>query len=396
MKSCFVLLASLLPLAGQTQEYHAFRLDNGARIGYQIWNGVESRPGEKSVSQVEESGNMIRRTLLNRDGTPWLGFEVHIDKASSADFLVWFAPAAGFPYFAQNPLPRHIRDGDRVMLDVLEQPGTGKKVFDLFQVSVNAQHTPIPLPMDSIPSVIPPGTSLRLSHPSLTLGGVHVPSAQATAVSSASQLSVDVPRVGRFSFSSAPLPGYLLDAVAENGGIEVAGDDHYRVECDAAVVDKPGSWFLWVRFEPSPRTAPASAAVVGPPPLAVTATPAGAGEDGSQPGLLLNIKNVSGKNVLAYALQLRYTNPDTGQSMGSGGHSAFRHGTAGPPQYLAPAQTDTDPKPISLPHTSDGVTATYVISVDLVVFEDGSQWGPASSRGAQQLLQRIQASGVLK
>jgi hypothetical protein len=250
--------------------------------------------------------------------------------------------------------------------------------------------------MDSIPSVIPTGTAVRLSHPSLSLGGLHVPSAQASEVSSGSQVSIDVPRVGRFAFSSAQLPGYLLEAVAENGGIEVAGDDRYRVECDAPVVDKPGSWFLWVKFERvAPSTIPAAVTGDGPP-LTVTATPAGAGQDGSQPGIVLNIKNTSGKNVLAYALQFRYTNPATGKAMGSGGHSVLRQGTNGTPKYLAPGQTDTSLKARSLPRTSYGVAATYVISVDLVVFEDGSQWGPASSRDAQQLLQRIQASGVLR
>jgi len=397
VKPWFLSLFCVLPLAGQMQQYYNFRLDNGAQVGYQIWSGVESRPGQKSLSMAESSGNVIRRTLYNQDGTPWLGFEVHIDITDNSDFRISFAPAAGFPFFAGAPLPRRVHDGDRIMMDVLEQPGTSKKVFDLFQLyRKDTRHTLLPLPMDSIPSVLPVGTELRLNHPSFRLGGVHLPSTQDATMISGPVITLEVPTLGRFRLSSAPLPGYLLEAVAEDGKIEVAGDDRYTVTSETAVVDKPGSWFVWVKFEPASVATPSPPNMPGPPPLEVTATPTLAGEDGTFPGFVLSIKNTSAKNVVAYSIQMHYTDPITGQSMGSSGHNSFRQPMDGKPNYLQPGQVDTSPKATSFPRDASGAAPKYTITVELVLFDDGSLWGTATSRGAQQLLKQAKAAGLVK
>jgi hypothetical protein len=394
MKPCLILLTCAISVVAQTQEGYWLRLDNGARIAYQVWNGVESRAGDKSISHAQVNGHVVRRTLLNQDGSPWLGFEMHVDKTADNDFLIWFGSAAGFPFFAQAPLPRHVHDGDRVMLNVLEQPGTGKKVFDAFQlVANNAEHVMLPWPMDSPPSLLPAGTLLRLSHAAVNMGGVRAAAAQADAVLSGAHIAIDVPHVGRFSLSSAPQEGYFLDALAAGNKIEVALDTHYQIEADAPVIDQPGSWFLWVRFEPAPRSA--ATKVDGPPPLIVTATRDGAGADGSQPGVRLTVKNVSVKNVVAYSVRVFYVNPQTGAKMGAGDHSTFHHA-----DVLAPGRSETSPKVTSLPRSTEGVTATYTTSpdssVDLVVFDDGTYWGPVSSRAAQALWQRLEASGLWK
>jgi hypothetical protein len=381
-------------LAGQSQSNYYNTLDNGAHILYQIWDGVDSQPGQKSVSQVDCEGNVICRKLYNADGTPWLGFEVHVDRVGDGDFRISFAPTQGFPYFAQGPAPRQIHDGDRVMMDVLEQPGTGKKVFDVFQVFVNEpHHDALPLPFDSIPSVIPTGTTLRISHPGLAIGAMQV-WAQETGGVAGPLLFIDVPRVGRFGFSSTARPGFRLEAVAEGNEIRIGGPDHYMVMCDAAVVDRPGSWFLWMKFEPATMPAPESAG--GPPPLEVMATLSSAGLGGTKPGLRLSVKNVSTKNVLAYALRLHFTDPETGAGMGSGAHTEFGKGLNGVPRYLLPGEVASSPRAQSLPVTANGAPAKYTLSVDLVVFGDGSTWGPASSAAAVQLWKQVQASGLVK
>ena len=336
---------------------------------------MEFQPRQKSTSLAEAGGNVIRRTRFLPNGMPWLDFEVHIDIDANRDFRVSFAPAGGFPYFAESPVPRVVHHGDRVMMDVLEQPGTGKKIFDLVQVSQNRSGlTMLPLPTNTIPSVIPPGTPLRLSHPRLRFGG-NLPSAQANSVWTGPQLSIDVPRVGRFGLSSTQLPGYRLESVAEKGNIEVAGNHRYAIVYDSDVVDLPGSWFLWVRFDAA-DAAPASPPVDGPPPLEVTAVPAGAGEDGSRAGIFITVRNTSNRNVLAYSARIGHTNPNTGEGMGAGGHAVFRRGVKALRTICARARQKPAQRPIhylSIPTESRQALPSASISSSLKTARDGDR-----------------------
>jgi hypothetical protein len=396
MKMWIMSLLCVVPLPAQTQIFTSFRLDNGVHVDYQIWSGVESQQGQKSVSAAKASGDVIRRTLYTQDGAPWLGFEIHVEATDNSDFQILFLPTAGFPFFEKAPLARRVHDGDRIMMDVLEQPGTGKKVFDLFQLyRQDTHHAMLPLPAESIPSVIPAGTELRLSHPKLRLAGARVNSAQEGTTISGPQIAVDVPGIGRFRFSSSPQPGYLMEALAEDGTIVVAGADRYTIQSDTPVVEKPGSWFVWVNMEPASGAATA-ANTSGPAPLEVAATSAGAGRDGTRPGYVLSIKNLSPKNVMGYSVQMHFTSSVTGKGMGSSGHSSFANPLTGKPHYLQPGQTETSKRAIPFPQDASGATPNYTISVQLVVFEDGSTWGPASSNGAQQLLKEARAAGALK
>jgi hypothetical protein len=39
-------------------------------------------------------------------------------------------PRPGLAFFGQRPIVHEIENGDRILLDVLEEPGTGRKIFD--------------------------------------------------------------------------------------------------------------------------------------------------------------------------------------------------------------------------------------------------------------------------
>ena len=120
-------------------------------------------------------------------------------------------------------------------------------------------------------------------------------------------------------------------------------------------------------------------------PLEVTASLSNV--DGVARRLMLSVRNISDKNILAYTVRLHCTNPVTGGAMVSRGYSTVLAELGGTPHYLRPGQVKTSPRPAMLP-VAHGVVAQYTIDFDVVVFEDGSHWGAATSAGAKATLTR--------
>jgi hypothetical protein len=106
------------------------------------------------------------------------------------------------------------------------------------------------------------------------------------------------------------------------------------------------------------------------------------------PGLFMKVRNISGRNILGFAFETTFTNPETGKAMaGPREHGAFRPATRG--ISLPPDASKPNPKPYQLPVTSLGVPAKYSFIVDLVIFDDGTTWGPAKLDVSQALLVRL-------
>jgi hypothetical protein len=378
MKWIFALISA----SAMAQSFAEFELENGVHVELQM--------NERRLDgrDLDNSGpeNTIRRTMHNADGSAWFGYQMQVDRAGDAKFRVSFASVPGVPFFKKAPEPREIQDGDRVMMDVLVQPSTGKKVFDIFQVCLDKKtcHA-LPLSGSSIPDVIAAGTPLRLSHPRVGNRGLEL--ARDHAISMDTHVAMDVPHVGRFLFSSNAAPGYRLEAVAENDKLEFIADGRdYTISTDAPVVDQPGSWLVWVRCEPQGGAASTVAVSQdGPAPLAVMTQLAET--DSPEPTVYITVQNVSTKNIVAYVLQRLATNPETGKRMGSLAQTAMLTGASGP---LLPGQSQTrPPRPLNFVRLTDKATPHYSIVVDLVVFEDGSAWGPMKSNQAQQFLDNV-------
>ncbi len=389
MKPLIVLFFFIaMPLAAQTQSDWGFTLGNGAEVSYQVWSGIEIQRGDKSFSDADLAGNIIERTLRDRNGTPLLGFGVHFDQVQgSDDFDIYFSPVAGYPFFVHAPDARRIHNGDRVLLDVLEEVGTGKKVFDTFQVYVSGTpHADLPLPSHSVPGMILEKTLLRLSHARLAYDTYEaLPMVQDGSTSSGTHVFLDAPELGRFTLSSEPGPGYLLEAIAEDNEVHfVSGDDLFSVSSDAPVVDQPGAWYLWVKCEARNNAAAAGSppSQDGAPPLQVSLSPATIGPRGL-PASLVQIQNVSSKNVLAYTIRMRVIDPNTGKQRPGRIHEALRMRTDGTANYLLPGQVANDRVQVN-PNAS--------VDVDLVVFEDGSAWGPMTSDGAKRQWKAVRSS----
>jgi hypothetical protein len=106
------------------------------------------------------------------------------------------------------------------------------------------------------------------------------------------------------------------------------------------------------------------------------------------PGLYMAVKNTSGRAVSGIVFETIFTDTASGARLpGRHEHTTYKSPENG--ILIAPNASMSEPKPYPLPVTPSGSAANYSFTVDLVVFEDGSTWGPAKTRAATQLLRRI-------
>jgi hypothetical protein len=257
-RALMAAVALVLPAAGQEMMNYSFHLDNGALVLYQTYSPVRMTDKAKAFGTATAAGDVIRRTLLDANGNPWLAFELHIDRKPGPGpvrFVLSMEPLGGWAFFRQKPAPREIANGDRVLLDVLEQPDTGRKIYDTFAVGINVPMQGMPLP-SAIPQMPPPGAMLRIEGPQLRRVSMNdrTLTASSTEVATGTQISLTVPKAGRFTFSTRPEPGFRMEAIADRSRLEfVSGQYMFDVHCAHLLIEPPGTWYLWVRHEPAPQ-----------------------------------------------------------------------------------------------------------------------------------------------
>jgi hypothetical protein len=104
--------------------------------------------------------------------------------------------------------------------------------------------------------------------------------------------------------------------------------------------------------------------------------------------LTLDVENVSSKAIAAYVLNLELRDPATGRLLSRLSTSVFTKGivpSAGHEPY-APTKSWSHSMPMNQHALSAYQTAKSVFVVDLVVFEDGTTWGPDKSGSFQRIL----------
>lgn len=248
-----LLMALLFCLPSYASETlnSSFQLDNGAMVLYQTYSEITLQDQEGAFGTVSASGNTIRRTMLDDKHQTWLAFELHVDRKPGPGpirFLLSMQPLGGAAFFGQKAEPREIENGDRVMLDVVEEPGTGRRIFDTFQVGIGVPMQILRLPR-SVPHIPNPTVAVHIHDPQFR-NGLDV-FAEAQGSVTGAQVAISVPDRGRFLFSSQPLPGYRMEAVVDRSRLMfVVGNDSFDVQCRSPLIEPSGSWYLWVRREP--------------------------------------------------------------------------------------------------------------------------------------------------
>jgi hypothetical protein len=251
-----VVLAAAFPAVAQQMENYVFHLENGAQVLYQTYSPLSMADKEKAFGTASASGNMIRRTLLDDNRRPWLAYELHIERKPGTGpvrFVLSMEPLGGWSFFQRKPAPREIANGDRVLMDVLEQPDTGRKIFDTFQVGIGVPMQIMPLP-SAIPQAPRAGALIRVESPRLRQPSFQGKTFTANSRDSATgaQIALTMPEKGRFIFSSQPESGFRMEAIADHSRLMfVSGNEMYDVQCTAPLIEPAGAWYLWVRHEPA-------------------------------------------------------------------------------------------------------------------------------------------------
>jgi len=237
---------------------YIFNLDNGARVLYTTYSEVTLKDQAQMFGKATASGNMIERTMTDGSNKTWLGFQLRIERVPGDGpirFNLSMEPLGGWGFFGQKAAPRVIENGDRVLLDVVQEPGTGRKLFDSFQVGIGVGMQLMP-PTRSIPQVPAAGAVIHLQAPHLKMSARDAAISMGASESSISGVSgaLTVPGKGRFTFSSHAEPGFRMEGVGEGKRLSfVVGENLYWIECSAPVMDGSGAWYLWVRFEATPE-----------------------------------------------------------------------------------------------------------------------------------------------
>lgn len=241
-------------LHAQSAKYRTLNLENGATVIYTTYSEVSLKDDLRMFGTATASGNTIERMMTDGTNKAWLGFQLRIDRIPGdrpIRFNLSMEPLGGWGFFGQKAAPRVIENGDRVLLDVLQEPGTGRKLFDSFQVGIGVGMGLMPLTR-SIPQMPPAGSVIHLRSPHITLHGttesVLVGNGASNSGSAAGEMVSTGSGKDRFSFSSHAEPGYRMEAVGEGNRLMfVVGNDTYTLDSSAPVMDGPGAWYLWVR-----------------------------------------------------------------------------------------------------------------------------------------------------
>jgi hypothetical protein len=108
------------------------------------------------------------------------------------------------------------------------------------------------------------------------------------------------------------------------------------------------------------------------------------------PGLFMTVQNISTRGIQGYVFETTFTDPASGEPVEHRSHSSYKQPSLG--VGIAPGAKQEEVKPYPMRITANGVPANYSFTVDLVIFDDGTTWGPAKTKAGKQLLSRIQGA----
>jgi|GEM_PF-6040937 len=114
-----------------------------------------------------------------------------------------------------------------------------------------------------------------------------------------------------------------------------------------------------------------------PVPIEIAVIPSQSNTAIPHPSIVFDVRNVSAKCVVALSLNTEWRDSQ-GEVIQKGGVSTFRHTRDGRFQCLEQGETFHMPHGLRVPVDASGNPATCEVTVDFVIFDDGSTWGPGN------------------
>ena len=111
-------------------------------------------------------------------------------------------------------------------------------------------------------------------------------------------------------------------------------------------------------------------------------------------GLFMTIRNTSTRGILGYLCQTVFTDKETGKPISLRPEPIAQFQSA--PVLLGPGSEMRIDRPYPVAMSTFGVLPNYSFSIDVVLFEDGTTWGPAKTAAAKTLLAQIAAFAKIR
>lgn len=265
--TALVVLAQLPYRSGRMT---TFQLESGVNVMATIFSESGSESDEVRFGKLEWKGNVVNRTLVLRDGTPWFGYSLKVEPAGAGQLRVSVERYNGYPFFETGPEPRVVAAGSTVELDVLENPLNGEKHKDSYQLSRGEVTMPSGFrfePKSDSRSREPrdmklPGLEVRLEAPRILRNGKPLdagahsePPARATVGGPIVGFTLPA-GAGRIllSWRKQERYGFEKTGVADDRTLIFrVGQDRYEIRTARPIAPADGAFYVWVAYDPDFR-----------------------------------------------------------------------------------------------------------------------------------------------
>jgi hypothetical protein len=210
----------------------------------------------RSSSVYVGDGNVVHRVIADMNGIPVFAYDIEAFrngqdlltlriKPLDPSYELWIredmsktGSNSQLPTFSAARDVSGIHTGDTVSIDILQNPNTGEKLFDLIRVTI-----------DMPPQVRGPEWSLTLTHMQVLVNGRPiVPESERGGSIGGAAARIYIPGNGAFILSLVPVPNRFQQAanVERNRVAFMSGEDRIEVVSDENLLGQPERGQLWI------------------------------------------------------------------------------------------------------------------------------------------------------
>jgi len=198
-----------------------------------------STPLHSDSVVVRNEANVMLRLVEDEREQPLFGYDVEARAGSSAGtFFIRIGPhksAGRLPTVASVREFPAVKNGEAVIVDILQNPATGEKIFDVLR-----------------PSDLPEGDAFSLRDPVVTLNGQWVKVASGPAAAGGA-IQIYLPGHGSYFLALEPSPGYPFRQAADvyRDTLAFAWEgDRVEIACRSRVLTKSERRMVWLYKDP--------------------------------------------------------------------------------------------------------------------------------------------------
>jgi hypothetical protein len=275
MRRVLALLASVTAL-GFAQDpryesayYASLTLENGIHLMCRTLSETGTGIEEMRFGHISADGNVVHRLLVQPDGVVYFAYDLHVDALPDGRAKLMVTANGRYPFFAKAPDPQIVEGADRVSLDVMRNPSSGRKITDSYRASKNwndfagistVEVWPLKSSMMETlmkRDVADPNAELRFMSLRILKGGRpldEVRDHERRCGIIGQVISASLPVKGRFLVTFSPDPKYEFRKIGVVKGSRLNfnwGADQYEWQSSSQIAPAEGEYYVWVAFDPA-------------------------------------------------------------------------------------------------------------------------------------------------